>query len=312
MSESDSTLEFVRSAGFPEANWLASGMEGDVYRLNLDLIGKVWSRELDTPDSSSALFEELGNIGLPFAVPEPVRSIELGNGRLMAIEGFLPGSELDALYVPEEGRLSKDVIDALTVVLTSLRATDLVYDKYRVMNESSPYLGDYENWTDALVGLVDRRLEQFGTQLEAVVDNFDLVSRGLRDFVLSRRHIEPKLVHGDIFGGNILMSSDSSVSAVIDWGFLTIPADPVFDAAIAAGVFDLYGPHSRETETQLTDAFCESLGYTHRDMAAYKGIYALITSNAYDPEGRDGHFDWCAKMLQRADVQSAALATLEA
>ena len=122
MSESDSTLEYIRSAGFREADWLASGMEGDVYRLNADLIGKVRSQEPNAPESCAAFFEELGTVRLPFAVAEYLRTIALGNGRSMAIERFLPGTELTALYAPEDGRLSDDVIKALTVVLSSLSA----------------------------------------------------------------------------------------------------------------------------------------------------------------------------------------------
>lgn len=53
-------------------------------------------------------------------------------------------------------------------------------------------------------------------------------------------------------------------------GRLTTEGDPAFDAAVAAA-------------------------------------YSLITANAYDPAGRDGHFAWCVTALNRADITRALL-----
>ena len=44
------------------------------------------------------------------------------------------------------------------------------------------------------------------------------------------------------------------------------------------------------------------MGYQPEELTLYKAAYAVATSNAYDPNGRDGHFAWCAQMLCRREV----------
>ncbi|MCG5471665.1 hypothetical protein LADH09A_005665 [Micromonospora sp. LAH09] len=51
----------------------------------------------------------------------------------------------------------------------------------------------------------------------------------------------------------------------------------------------------------------ERLGYQRQALLVYRAAYSLITANAYDPEGRDGHFAWCVAALNRPDVVQALL-----
>jgi aminoglycoside phosphotransferase (APT) family kinase protein len=73
-------------------------------------------------------------------------------------------------------------------------------------------------------------------------------------------------IHGDLVAGNILVDQDARPLAVLDFGFLTTAGDPRLDAAIFA---------------------------------------AVATSNAFTPDGSDGHFAWCLTQLGRADITAA-------
>ncbi|HEY3504411.1 MAG TPA: hypothetical protein VGN37_16730 [Actinocatenispora sp.] len=64
----------------------------------------------------------------------------------------------------------------------------------------------------------------------------------------------------------------------------------------------MYGPDARRTDDRLTALFADRLGHPPELLLAYRAYYALIGANAYDPTGRDGHFAWCATILNRADV----------
>jgi hypothetical protein len=79
----------------------------------------------------------------------------------------------------------------------------------------------------------------------------------------------------------------------------------VFEAAVAGSIFDMYGDDARHTEMTMYDLIQESLGYDRDALLVYRAAYSLITANAYDPAGNDGHFAWCAAALNRADVRSA-------
>ncbi|MFE4499758.1 hypothetical protein ACFRFQ_07820 [Rhodococcus sp. NPDC056743] len=39
----------------------------------------------------------------------------------------------------------------------------------------------------------------------------------------------------------------------------------------------------------------------------YRAAYSLITVNAYDADGSDGHFAWCVAALNRPGVARALL-----
>ncbi len=40
----------------------------------------------------------------------------------------------------------------------------------------------------------------------------------------------------------------------------------------------------------------------------YKAVYAIVTSNIFDPDGTDGHTAWCIAILQRDDISAVLLA----
>ena len=56
-------------------------------------------------------------------------------------------------------------------------------------------------------------------------------------------------------------------------------------------------------EHLLTQEVALRFGYPLEELTLYKAAYAIATSNAYDPEGRDGHFVWCVQLLQREAVR---------
>lgn len=72
---------------------------------------------------------------------------------------------------------------------------------------------------------------------------------------------------------------------------------------MTASIFDMYGPLARDTERGLDEAIIERFGYSAARMTLYRAAYSMITSNAYDPLGQDGHFRWCVNILLREDVR---------
>jgi aminoglycoside phosphotransferase (APT) family kinase protein len=108
---------------------------------------------------------------------------------------------------------------------------------------------------------------------------------------------KPSIIHGDICQPNLLVDEDGQL-ALLDWGFLTTAGDNTFDAATAAGFFDMYGPDAERIDAELLDRF-EELGHSRDRMKLYRVAYALITATIYSPEVRDGHYHWCLRNLTR-------------
>ncbi len=134
--------------------------------------------------------------------------------------------------------------------------------------------------------------------------------RACDEFLASREDVPLALQHGDVCPENVLVDEDCRLTAVLDRGFLTVLADPVLEMALTSGFFDMYGPHALRTDQRLTDLFVEAFGAQREDVLRFKAVYALIGANACSGTA-DGHFQWCAAVLERPDVRAAVLGQLE-
>lgn len=304
------TLQLLAEAGFPDARFLARGMEGSVYVLTEGTIGKIPHVVAPAGAEGDTLAELLGGVQLAFALPSPLGHVELGDGRVMHVERRLPGRPLDEFVAAAAGELDVRVVGAVVEVLAALRGLR-VNAVDRVILDGERYMADVDGWADALVDLGRRRFARFGSQLVARDPVVPRTASDLLSFVASRRRMAPGLIHGDVCGANVLVDDDCRPTAVIDWGFFSVLAEPALDAAIASAVLDMYGPRAAQVDRVLTDALVERLGVERDVLLAYKGFYALVTSNVYSPDGTDGHFGWCSAMLARQDVRDAAASLAE-
>ena len=134
--------------------------------------------------------------------------------------------------------------------------------------------------------------------------------RACDEFLDSREDVAVALQHGEVCPENVLVDEDCRLSAVLDRGSSTMLADPVLEMALTSGFFDMYGPHALRTDQRLTDLFVEAFGARRGDVLRFKAVYALIGANAYSGTA-DGHFQWCAAVLERPDVRAAVLGYLD-
>jgi phosphotransferase family enzyme len=256
---------------------LAVGMEGAVYRLGDGRVAKVWSRRTTAElVRLKAFYDELE---LPFGTPrfEEIREVD---GSAVTIERELAGGPPSS-------------VEPLLAVLEGLAAAPggSALRELPVLDE--PGAAWAGSWPATLAGLIERRVARFGDQLRAAVPGFDALLRRLVARIGELPH-EARVVHGDIVPANILVEP----LALLDFGFLSMAGDPAFDAAVAAGIWDMYGPGARSMEAEIDRAVVARFGYEAERLALYRAVYAVVTSNAYDVDGRDGHFAWCAELLR--------------
>ena len=300
----EAQVEFFRERGADQIELIGRGMEGAVYDVGDGLVGKVWfDRRPAELLSLQAFHQELSAQHLPFRTPELSEVVELG-GQTVSIEPKLPGTPLRtavaAGVVTEE-----QALDAFVSVVSALGKTAVGQPtkSLPVLDEHTSLWEDRSSWGEALAAVVRRRGR--GSLLGRTVDGFDaLVERLVR----SLGQLPPgrlQLVHGDICPPNLLVDADGRVSALLDWGFFTTAGDNAFDAATAAGFYDMYGPGARAADDLLLSRFESELGYSRELMLIYRAAYAVSTATMYSPDGSDGHFAWCAANLTRADLRSA-------
>ncbi len=156
--------------------------------------------------------------------------------------------------------------------------------------------------------MLQRPVSRFGQVIREHLPDFDHRYRALLDKLAGLDRLPDAALHGDLLPGNMLVADDLRPAAVLDFGFLTTAGDPRLDAAIAAAVLNMYGPHAPQIATTLTVRIAADLGYPVETLLVYQAAYAVATSNAFTPDGSDGHFRWCIAQLTRPDISAALLA----
>ncbi|MEU4395696.1 aminoglycoside phosphotransferase family protein [Kribbella sp. NPDC023855] len=276
-------------------------MEGVVYDLGGGLVGKAWfDRTAADVLPLQAFLAELNQQDLPFRTPD-ITVVDSVDGQAVSIERRLTGTPLSEVLA-SGAMTQQEGLDLFVEMVTALGTTTA-----GPASKALPLLGQTAlegEWGDGLAELVRRRASASYQYLSADVDDFDeLLERVLAK--LSALSLDkPQIVHGDICTPNVLVTEGSSArAALLDWGFFTTAGDNTFDAATAAGFYDMYSPAACDFDDQLLDRF-EQLGHSRDRMYLYRAAYAIATATIYSPAA-DGHYVWCVGNLTRKDLRAA-------
>ena len=286
---------------------IASGMEGHVFRIGDQRVAKAWfHKPLDKIVPLKNFYASLQALNLPFATPE-ILDFDLIDGMTISIERELPGRSMRELVSDQDELAPHFAVEALTTTLCGLRGseatrpvTGLPLQGILPSNEAIQQGANH-----VLAEVASTKVDQFGSQLRASVPEFDWIYTRAIDHLLALTVEKTYAIHGDLCSPNILLDDRGCVTAVLDWGFLSMFGDPAFDASITAGIFNMYGRSARAMDDCLVDHFRREFGYSKERMLLYRAIYAMITSNSYSPDGADGHYVWCVTALRREDIRAA-------
>jgi aminoglycoside phosphotransferase (APT) family kinase protein len=299
-SPSPAEVRYFEEQATAPVTLLGQGMEGAVYDLGGGMVGKVWfDRTAAEVLPLQAFFAELNQQDLPFLTPH-LTAVDSVDGRAVSIERKLTGTPLR--QVLESGAMSQQQgLDLFVEVVTALGRTTA-----GPAAKALPLLGERPakpEWGEAMAELTQQRASKSSEYLAADVDGFDeLLERVLAG--LSAVQLDtPQIVHGDLCTPNILIGDHSQI-ALLDWGFFTTAGDNTFDAATAAGFYDMYGPSARAIDDLLLDRF-EELGHSRDRMYLYRAAYAICTATIYSPTAADGHYTWCVENLRRKELRAA-------
>lgn len=299
----DDWLAYFAARGHPAPRPLAAGVEGAVYRLGEGLVAKVWSgRPPVGLDLIRQVYADMARHPLPFATPR-ILAGEERDGVFVTYERELSGAPLraDAGHTPPARDLPARETEALLTVLRGLASVPAspAMRRLTVQGDDRPLWDGHTRFPDALAALVERAARRHGEVLAAAVPGLaatvELIARTLRALPAT----PVTAVHGDLVPPNIHVDDTGLPVAVLDFGFFTTAGDPAFEAAVTAAVWDMYGPDAEHHTAELTSLFAAALGHDQRTLALYQAAYALTTYDLFSTDGSDGHFQWCAALLNR-------------
>jgi aminoglycoside phosphotransferase (APT) family kinase protein len=129
---------------------------------------------------------------------------------------------------------------------------------------TEPFRTAGDDFPAALAALLHRRTARSGDLLRRRVPNFDRRYAALLSGLAAVDRRPGTVLHGDLFGENVLIDGRGRPSAVLDFGFLSGAGDPRFDAAVTAAIMTMYGAHAAAITDALTDSVADRLGHSPR------------------------------------------------
>ncbi len=302
--------EELRHLGL-QPQFLAAGMEGLVFTIGPDLLAKVWwTRDAPGVGRLRDFYDGLSAMPLPFRTPQIQDVLQAPGGHTVSIEARLPGVPLRLLLdqAPDDEALRQQGMSAVAAVVTALSALDDIpaARALPLLDAPSPWRPGV-SWGNVLADLVCQRVSRYRTVLAQWAPSLAITVEWV---VAQLRALDvPTLgvVHGDICPENVLVAPATITPlALLDFGFLTTSADPLFDAVLSTLLYDMYSPRAGAARAYLHAVYAGHWGQRFtRVYPLYKEAYALATSNAYSDTGQDGHFRWCMDILN--DQETATL-----
>ncbi|WP_341927979.1 phosphotransferase [Nocardioides psychrotolerans] len=299
--------DLLRRAGLSPRDVLGSGIEGTVVDLGDGTVAKVWSGRGMADLIVLRQFYDAVERGRPatsaVALPHILDLREV-DGTPVSIEQRLSGEPVWRADGTSP-HLTTRHVDAMIEALAALAAIpgDPAFRTLPMLPGEPPFAPDAPFETE-LAALVTRRAERFARPLRVAIPDVDVLVAQTAEALHGLDPATPTLVHGDLIAANV-MTGGEHASAVLDFGFMTTAGDPLFDVAVTASIFDMYGPRSREVERELDRAFLSVFPGDGRRCSIYRAAYALTTASCFGADDSDGHFAWCVRMLARPDVRDA-------
>jgi putative membrane protein len=288
--------------GIGPDDFLGRGGEANVFALDAERVLRL-HRSSDPAASADytrrigALYDQLDRDAVPFALPQVLEVHE--DEVSWSIERRVAGRPLDqrlgGLADDDRRRAIDGYIDG-AAAFALLGVPSGFGDGYGELFTVEGLHG--ERWGELLAGRLELQHEMGATVIREHVPDID---RAAARIVASARE-EPAagrtLVHGDYFPGNVLVGDDLRISAVLDFGWLTVVGDPTHDVRSAV-VFWGVRPWSRPGDDEaLLAAARRHLG---RDAAELIARTRRFEQLRFAFVAEDPHLHaWCIEGLRAA------------
>jgi aminoglycoside phosphotransferase (APT) family kinase protein len=267
---------------------LGRGGEATVYALDAERVLRVPHAPVTRAENErrQAYLAELGQSAarVPFEIPRVLELVEIGT-EVVSIERRLPGRALSEALGEVSGARREELIRAHLAAAARIGDLCVARDYFGDVNHPTPIR------TTTLVEYLERRA---AASLRAGSPSFAHINP--RELACALPEPEsPALVHLDAFAGNML-SDGSSITAVIDFGAISIIGDRRLDPVLTA-VY-LVPPHCQTAKPE-DQRVCSDWLNEHGLAPMYDPARRWIA--AYWSFARDDAalWDWCQSVLAR-------------
>jgi len=284
-------------------------MEAEVYAYGPDSVVKLYPGTTTYADLQilQGFYDSLDRQQLPYAVPR-ILTLAQEDGFLIAIEKRLSGTRMSDVLPA----LSNDQLDAMmqryltaALAVSQIRASSTL-ERYKLFDPDGLSQHTFGNWHQFLNRYLTYKLAQVTPYLSRDVPEFSEKVQHLRMLLDRPYRGEDLLIHGDFFPGNLLIDDQYEISALLDFGMLTMYGDYLFDMATGWVFFDMYDELKSQVRERYLELLLERLGEQVRGrLYRYVLLYSIFSANTYSRICGDGHYRWCAANLRNKQYWQA-------
>jgi fructosamine-3-kinase len=157
------------------------------------------------------------------------------------------------------------------------------------------------DWHQFLVRYLAHQMVQVAPYLSRDVPEFRAKRQQLCALLDQPYHGDHCLIHGDFFPGNLLVDDERQITALLDFGLMTMYGDYLFDIATGWVFLDMYDELQAQVRDRYLAMLLERLGEGIRgQLYRYVLIYSVLSANIYSSDCADGHYQWCVANLSNS------------
>ncbi len=276
-------------------------MEAEVYACGPDTVLKLYPGTTSLAEMRilQGFYDSLDRQLLPYALPR-IHAVAREGRTLVTIEQRLAGTRMSALLPT----LAADQLDAMTerylsaaLALSKVQAPP-TFDRHKLLDPDGISQRIEGDWHQFIARYLALKLAQVTRYLVRDVPQFAVKMQQLFAVLDQPYTGDHRLIHGDFYPGNLLVDSDHQVTALLDFGLLTMYGDYLFDIATGWVFFDMYDELKAGVRDRYLGLLVDRLGASVRGkLYRYVLIYSILSANTYSPDCTDGHYRWCVANL---------------
>jgi Ser/Thr protein kinase RdoA (MazF antagonist) len=297
------TLILERYGVSPDAK-LSSGMEAEVYACGPETVLKLYPGTVRLADllTLQRFYDALDRALVPYALPR-IHTVAEHGPWLVALEQRLPGVPMSTLLpglAPAElDQMMRRTLDAALALGRLSFPPD--YDRYALFDPGRLSVRADGDWHRFLARALEHKLPQVAPYLSRDVSKFEAKVGCLQSILETPYTGALGLVHGDFFPGNLLVDAKGRITALLDFGLLTMRGDPFFDVATGWVFYDMYDELRAHVRARYLSLILDRLGECVRlKLYRYVLYYSIFSANTYSSTCSDGHYGWCVENLNHA------------
>jgi fructosamine-3-kinase len=254
---------------------------------------RVLNADVDYELRKDELYAELIENGLSWRLPRLLDHGTIGDINFTVVER-VPGRSLDIVLAELRGRQREQALASYADAATLISKTTVTRPWFGELLYDPTYRR--ASWADYLVLRATAHAERAGEVFARDVPHLASVLGAFRDRVRELSVVQPELVHGDYFPGNVMVDDDLRVTGVLDFGWSTVMGDPQLDLVCAGTFLEVDRTWCTQADAdfvaQYLDDACPGLADVRSIYRTYSALHFSFVHNYGLPL-----YDWCVRQL---------------